>query len=101
MEVYSDLDKQRLKESVSENWHELDSNDVSKETLGETEDTDKTISEVANETNKELENPATTDNPNDQTLESEPVPNVSFDNSDLDFIRRVGTRSNHFSKEFN
>jgi capsid portal protein len=65
------------------------------------EDTDKTITDVANETNKELENPATTDNPNDQTLESEPVPNVSFDNSDLDFIRRVGTRSNHFSKEFN
>jgi hypothetical protein len=31
------------------------------------EDTDKTIGQVADETNKELENPATTDQPDDQT----------------------------------
>jgi hypothetical protein len=66
------------------------------------EDTDKTIAEVADTTNKEMENPATTDNPSDQSLESEPVPNVSFnDEKELDFIRTVGTRSHHFSKEFN
>lgn len=35
LEVYSDMDKQRLKESVSENWHALESNDVSKTNLGE------------------------------------------------------------------
>jgi hypothetical protein len=33
------------------------------------EDTDKTVSEVADETNKELENPATAENPEDQTTE--------------------------------
>jgi hypothetical protein len=33
------------------------------------EDTDKTIGQVADETNKELENPATTDQPEDQTIE--------------------------------
>lgn len=37
LEVYSDMDKQRLRESVSENWTALDSNDVSKTTLGEVE----------------------------------------------------------------
>jgi initiation factor 1A len=31
LEVYSDSDKQRLKETVSENWHILDNNDVSKD----------------------------------------------------------------------
>lgn len=35
LEVYSDMDKQRLKESVSENWNILDNNDVSKTVLGE------------------------------------------------------------------
>jgi initiation factor 1A len=35
LEVYSDMDKQRLRESVSEDWHSLDSNDVSKTNLGE------------------------------------------------------------------
>jgi hypothetical protein len=33
------------------------------------EDTNKTIDEVADETNKELENPATTEQPEDQTTE--------------------------------
>ena len=35
LEVYSDIDKQRLKETVSQNWYTLDSNDVSKTSLGE------------------------------------------------------------------
>ena len=38
LEVYSDLEKQRLRESVSEDWHILDSNDVSKVALGEASD---------------------------------------------------------------
>lgn len=40
------------------------------------EDTDKTVSEVANETNKELENPSTTDESEDQTTidENRPTP---------------------------
>jgi len=66
------------------------------------EDTDKTIEEVADTTNKEMENPATAENPSEQTLQSEPIPNVSFsDEDELQFIRTVGTRSHHFSKEFN
>lgn len=36
LEVYSDTDKLRLKESVSQNWSILDSNDVSKIVSGET-----------------------------------------------------------------
>lgn len=35
LEVYSDLDKQRLRENVLENWHSLDTNDVSKVNVGE------------------------------------------------------------------
>jgi initiation factor 1A len=35
LEVYSDMDKQRLKESVSENWNILDINDISKINIGE------------------------------------------------------------------
>jgi hypothetical protein len=47
------------------------------------EDTGKTVSQVEDETNKSLENPATTDEGQDQTdtntFESEPKPNVSFE----------------------
>lgn len=43
LEVYSDSDKQRLKESVSEDWLILDTNDVSKVTLGETNVSDDFI----------------------------------------------------------
>ena len=65
------------------------------------EDTDKTIAEVADETNKELENPATTEDSADQKLESEPVPNVSFnDEEELEMIRKFGTQSAFFTKEF-
>lgn len=35
LEVYTDMDKQRLKETISENWTILDSNDVSKTILGD------------------------------------------------------------------
>jgi len=47
------------------------------------DETGKSIGQVEDETNKSLENPATQENPGDQTideadLESEPIPNVSF-----------------------
>lgn len=35
LEVYSDMDKQRLRETVAENWSILDSNDICKTILGE------------------------------------------------------------------
>ncbi len=35
LEVYNDMDKQRLRESVSESWSILDKNDISKTNLGE------------------------------------------------------------------
>ena len=35
LEVYMDTDKQRLKENVSENWHILESNDVTKKFTGD------------------------------------------------------------------
>ena len=40
LEVYSDTDKQRLKESVSARWITLDNNDVSKSNAGETVNSD-------------------------------------------------------------
>jgi initiation factor 1A len=35
LEVYMDTDKQRLKETVSENWYILESNDVTKKFIGD------------------------------------------------------------------
>ena len=42
------------------------------------EDTNKTITEVADETNKEMENPSTTDMNQDENMESDVHPNVSM-----------------------
>jgi hypothetical protein len=47
------------------------------------EETGKTIAQVEDETNKSMENPATQENPGDQTtqdaeFETEPVPNISL-----------------------
>jgi hypothetical protein len=47
------------------------------------EETGKSIEQVEDETNKSMENPATQENPGDQTIEdgtfeTEPIPNVSF-----------------------
>jgi initiation factor 1A len=39
LEVYNDLDKQRLRECVNADWFNLENNDVTKETLGFTADT--------------------------------------------------------------
>ena len=59
------------------------------------EETDKTVEQVEDETNKSLENPATQEAPQDQStsdaiLESEPQPNVSF----------VRTSQAFFNKEY-
>jgi hypothetical protein len=59
------------------------------------EETDKTVEQVQDETNKSLENPATQEAPQDQSiadgnLESEPQPNVSF----------VRTSQAFFNKEY-
>jgi len=49
------------------------------------EETGKSVAQVEDETNKSMENPATQENPGDQTiqegLETEPIPNVSFGNA--------------------
>ncbi len=66
------------------------------------EDTGKSIGQVADETNKELENPATTDEGEDQTTSDMIPPTQSnMSNEDLDFIRKVGTKSAFFKREFN
>jgi hypothetical protein len=67
------------------------------------EDTGKSIDQVADETNKQLENPATQEDPKDQTTQEAIPPTKSnfSDEAELEFIRTVGTRSHHFSKEFN
>ena len=43
LEVYMDTDKQRLKENVSENWHILESNDVTKKFTGDAVDDDEIV----------------------------------------------------------
>jgi hypothetical protein len=67
------------------------------------EDTGKTISEVADQTNKELANPATTDDSEDETTSEAILPkeNNMSDEDELELIRRVGTKSSFFTKEFN
>jgi len=67
------------------------------------EETGKTVAQVEDETNKALENPATTEDTSDETP-LEPIPGRSEEMSiddDIDFIRRVGTKSAFFSKEYN
>jgi hypothetical protein len=66
------------------------------------EDTGKSIGQVADETNKELENPSTTEEGEDQTTSDMIPPTQSnMSNEDLDFIRKVGTKSAFFKREFN
>jgi hypothetical protein len=59
------------------------------------EDTDKTIDEVSNETNKELENPATTDDSQDATVTEAIPPKES--NLEKELIR---TTQPFFSQEY-
>ena len=43
LEVYTDSDKHRLKESITNNWHILDNNDASKTVLGDTKTDDYVV----------------------------------------------------------
>ena len=63
------------------------------------EETDKTVAQVEDETNKAMENPATQENPGDQTDE-EPLPNKAEGMKDVEFIRTVGTQSAFFEREY-
>jgi hypothetical protein len=60
------------------------------------EDTDKTISEVADDTNKELENPATTDDSQDAEV-TEAIPPTK---NNLEKVELVRTTQPFFSKEY-
>jgi len=63
------------------------------------EETGKTIEEGEDDTNESMENPATTEDSEEQTP-LEPLPNKAEDMSEIDFIRRVGTNSAFFEREF-
>lgn len=54
LEVYSDTDKQRLKETFAENWHILESNDVTKITNGSTSATESIIFTTEDDIEREL-----------------------------------------------
>ena len=67
------------------------------------EETGKTVSQVEDETNKSMENPATADDSEDETT-SEAIPpkeNNMNDEEELRNIRRFGTSSSFFQKEYN
>ena len=67
------------------------------------EETGKTVAEVEDETNKSMENPATTDDGQDQTTQDAIPPkesNMEEEFDDINFIRTVGTQSAFFNKEF-
>ncbi len=63
------------------------------------EETGKSIDEVEDDTNKSMENPATTEDTADETP-IEPLPNRQEDMSDINRIRTVGTNSAFFEREF-
>jgi hypothetical protein len=63
------------------------------------EETGQTVEQVEDDTNKSMENPATTDDSADETP-IEPLPNREEDMSDINFIRTVGTNSAFFEREF-
>ena len=63
----------------------------------------KSIAQVEDETNKSMENPATTDDGKDQTTQDAIPPkesNMEEEFDDINFIRTVGTQSVFFTKEF-
>ena len=66
------------------------------------EETGKTVAQVEDETNKSLENPATTEDAADQTT-SEAIPpkeNNMSEDDDISFIRTMGTSNAFFNREF-
>ena len=67
------------------------------------EESGKSIAQVEDETNKSMENPATTDDGQDQTTQDAIPPkesNMEEEFDDINFIRTVGTQSVFFTKEF-
>jgi hypothetical protein len=68
------------------------------------EETGKTVGQVEDETNKSMENPATTDDGQDQTIADAIPPkesNMEEEFDDINFIRTMGTKNAFFNKEFN
>jgi hypothetical protein len=64
------------------------------------EETGQSVAEVEDDVNDSMENPATTEDSEDETS-FEPLPNKAEEMSDVNFIRQVGTNSAFFSKEYN
>ena len=67
------------------------------------EESGKSIAQVEDETNKSMENPATTDDGQDQTTQDAIPPkesNMEEEFDDINFIRTVGTQSAFFKEEF-
>jgi len=67
------------------------------------EESGKSIAQVEDETNKSMENPATTDDGQDQTTIDAIPPkesNMEEEFDDINFIRTVGTQSAFFKEEF-
>jgi len=67
------------------------------------EESGKSIAQVENETNKSMENPATTDDGQDETTQDAIPPkesNMEEEFDDINFIRTVGTQSAFFKEEF-
>jgi hypothetical protein len=68
------------------------------------EETGKTVGQVEDETNKSMENPATTDDGQDATTQDAIPPkesNMEEEFDDINFIRTMGTSNAFFNKEFN
>jgi hypothetical protein len=67
------------------------------------EESGKSIAQVEDETNKSMENPATTDDGQDETTQDAIPPkesNMEEEFDDINFIRTMGTSNAFFNKEF-
>jgi len=67
------------------------------------EETGQTVEEVEDDTNKAMENPATTEDAADETTQDAipPKENNMSDEEELEMIRTLGTSNAFFTKEFN
>lgn len=54
LEVYTDTDKQRLKESVTQDWFVLDSNDITRITSGNNPDTESIVFTTVQDDEREI-----------------------------------------------
>ena len=64
------------------------------------EETDKSVEQVEDEVNDSMENPATIEDEPVDTNEDVAITKMNTDKDEIDFIRRVGTKSAFFEKEF-